>query len=199
MKRDLDQMLGKQPVDVHELLTTLYVELHDAQLALGKPSIAAVSGAARGAGMTVAISCDVIICGERATFGYPEIDIGLIPGIHFVHLPRIIGKHRAFELLFSGRKFDASEAAALGLVSRIVPQGRVLDEAHQLARTFAAKSPQVMRLARAAFARAVDMDHRKDVAGIVETFCVIASTPDAQEGLTAFSEKRPPAWASRKH
>jgi enoyl-CoA hydratase/carnithine racemase len=180
------------------LLTALYVDLHEAQIQLGKPSIAAVEGAARGAGMTVAISCDVILCGEQASFGYPEIDIGLIPGIHFVHLPRIIGRHRAFELLMSGRKFDAAEALALGLVSRIVPRGRVQDEAHSLARTFAAKSPQVMRLAKAAFTRAVDMDYRRSVADVVEAFCVIAATPDAQEGLQAFKDKRQPARAPRR-
>lgn len=195
---DLDEMLGKPTDQVHELLSHLYVELHEAQRQLGKPSIAVVEGAARGAGMTVAIACDVIVCGERATFGYPEIDIGLIPGIHFVHLPRLIGRHRAFELLFSGRAFDASEAAALGLVSHVAPLGQALDEARRLARRFAAKSPEVMRLAKAAFTRAADMDYGRSVAEVVEAFCVIAATQDAQEGLRAFAEKRAPVWAPRR-
>lgn len=195
---DLGELLGKDTAQVHELLSTLYVELHEAQRQLGKPSIAAVEGAARGAGMTVAISCDVIVCGERASFGYPEIDIGLIPGIHFVHLPRLIGRHRAFELLFSGRRFGADEAAALGLVSRIAPEGRALAEARSLARSFAAKSPEVMRLARAAFTRAADRDYERSVADVVEAFCVIAATRDAQEGLQAFADKRAPAWAPRQ-
>ena len=194
---DLDQVQGKSVSEMHTLLSALYVELHDVQLALGKPSIAAVAGAARGAGMTLSISCDVIIAGEKATFGYPEIDVGLIPGIHFVHLPRIIGKHRAFELLFSGRSFGAVEAASLGLVSKIVPDADVLAEAHKLARTFAAKSPEVMRLARAAFGRACDMDYRRNVAEIVEAFCTIASTSDSQEGINAFAAKRPPVWKPR--
>lgn len=194
---DLDQVQGKSIAEMHTLLSALYVELHDVQLALGKPSIAAVAGAARGAGMTLSISCDVIIAGDKATFGYPEIDVGLIPGIHFVHLPRIIGKHRAFELLFSGRSFDAAEAASLGLVSKVVPDAEVLAEAHKLARTFAAKSPAVMRLARAAFGRACDMGYRHNVAEIVEAFCTIASTPDSQEGVNAFAAKRPPAWEPR--
>src|SRR5207247_6880711 len=101
----------KSPADVRGLLDKLYVELAEVQYNLGKPSIAAVGGAARGGGMTLAISCDVLIAGESATFGYPEIDLGLVPALHFVHLPRIVGRHRAFELLFSGRSFGADEAA----------------------------------------------------------------------------------------
>ncbi len=96
---DLDMLLGKSGAEVRRFLDKLYVELADVQYNLGKPSIAAVGGAARGGGMTLAISCDVLVAGESATFGYPEIDLGLVPAIHFVHLPRIVGRHRAFELL----------------------------------------------------------------------------------------------------
>jgi enoyl-CoA hydratase/carnithine racemase len=118
---DLNILLGKSEEKVRGLLQELYVRLFDTQYNLGKPSIAAVGGAARGGGMTMAISCDVILAGQSATFGYPEIDAGVIPAIHFTHLPRIIGRHRAFELLFSGRSFGAEEAYRLGLVSRVVP------------------------------------------------------------------------------
>src|SRR6185437_16354996 len=114
---DLGILVGKSDSKVRAFLQELYVRLHDAQYNLGKPSIAAVTGAARGGGMTLAISCDVIIAGAGATFGYPEIDVGVIPAIHFAHLPRIVGRHRAFDLLFTGRTFGADEAAALGLVS----------------------------------------------------------------------------------
>src|SRR5262245_55430480 len=102
----LDRPLGH----IHSVLKSLYIDLYDAQYKLGKPSIAAVNGAARGGGMTVAVSCDVIVASERATFGYPEIELGLVPGIHFIHLPRVVGRHRAFELLFSARSFPACEA-----------------------------------------------------------------------------------------
>ena len=191
---DLDAAHGRTTTELHEVLTTLYVDLTDVQARLGKPSIAAVGGAARGAGMTLAVSCDVIVAGTSATFGYPEIDVGLIPGIHFVHLPRIIGRHRAFELLFSGRSFAAAEAQALGLVSKVVADESVVDEALALARTFAAKSPTVMKLARSAFHRACDTDYRKGIAEIVDVFCMIAATPDSQEGIAAFVEKRKPSW-----
>src|SRR6516162_9437631 len=191
---DLNLVLGKSTTKVRVLLQKLYLELTEAQYHLGKPSIAAVAGAARGGGMTLAISCDVLIAGESASFGYPEIDLGLVPAIHFAHLPRIVGRHRAFELLFSGRAFDAEEAAKLGLVSRIVPDERVRDEARAMARVFAAKSRTAMRLGRAAFVRVNDLDYRRGIGEAVENFCAVAATADAQEGLRAFVEKRPPNW-----
>jgi len=153
---DLRLMLGKPAAEVRRLLDKLYVELADVQYNLGKPSIAAVGGSARGGGMTLAISCDVLIAGESATFGYPEID--------------------------------------LGLVSRIVPDERVRDEARAMARVFATKSRSTMRLGRAAFVRINDLDYRRGIGEAVENFCDVAATTDAQEGVRAFIEKRPPNW-----
>src|SRR5262249_28924898 len=148
--------------------------------------------AARGGGMTLAISCDVLLAGASATFGYPEIELGLVPAIHFVHLPKIVGRHRAFELLFSGRTFGAEEAFSLGLVSRIVPDEQLREEARALARALAAKSRTAMRLGRAQFLHA--NDDRRGIADAVENFCKVAATADAQEGLRAFIEKRAPNW-----
>lgn len=191
---DLDILLDKSGLEVRSFLEKLYVDLWDIQYAMGKPTLAAVNGAARGGGMTLAISCDVIIASEEATFGYPEIDLGLLPAIHFTHLPRIVGRYRAFELLFTGRTFPASEAASLGLVSDVVPRNALLAHAQELAKTFAGKSPTAMRLGRAAFMRTNDLDYRRGVANAVEDFCNSAVSPDAQEGLRAFLEKRPPHW-----
>src|ERR1700737_1582072 len=182
---DLNLVLGKSKTQVRSLLDKLYLELSDPQYHLNKPSIAAVAGAARGGGMTLAISCDVLVAGASATFGYPEIDLGLVPAIHFVHLPRIVGRHRAFELLFSGRAFGADEAASLGLVSRVVPDGKLRDTAREMAGIFAAKSRTAMRLGRAAFTRANDLDYRESLGNAVEVFCNVATTDDAQEGLQA--------------
>src|SRR5437588_7703081 len=188
----LDLAMLKSPADVRGLLDKLYVELAGVQRDLGKPSIAAVGGAARGGGMTLAISCDVLIAGQSATFGYPEIDLGLIPAIHFLHLPRIVGRHRAFELLFSGRAFGAEEAASLGLLSRVVPDETLRAEAHAMGRAFADKPRTAMRLARAAFLRA--NDDRRGIAEAVANFCDVAATAEAQEGMRAFIEKRTPKW-----
>jgi enoyl-CoA hydratase/carnithine racemase len=189
---DLAALLGKSRDQVFEFVHALYVELHECQCNLGKPSIAAVGGSARGGGMTMAISCDVILAGQQATFGYPEINIGVLPAIHFAHLPRIAGRHRAFEILFSGRTFDAQEAFELGLVSKVVVDAELEASATALAADFTAKSPAVMRRARAAFMR--QNDDRARIAAAVEDFCDVVTTDAAQEGIRAFLEKRAPNW-----
>jgi len=192
---DLDILLENRGEAARDFLNKLYVDLADMQHSLGKPSIAAVAGAARAGGMTLSISCNVIIAGRSATFGYPEIDVGIIPAIHFIHLPSIVGRHRAFELLFSGRAFDASEAAELGLVSKVVADDAVLAEARAMARMFAAKPRQVMRMGHNTFMRLNDRGYRRDIGNVVESFCSVVATPDAQEGLRAFVEKRTPQWS----
>ena len=187
---DLNILLGKSEEKIRGLLQELYVRLYDTQYNLGKPSIAAVGGAARGGGMTMAISCDVILAGQSATFGYPEIDVGVIPAIHFTHLPRIVGRHRAFELLFSGRSFGAEEGYRLGLVSRVVPDEELVSYAQSLAETFAGKSAVVMRLGRAAFMRQNELGYRRSITNAVEDFCNVAMTDAAQNKLKAFVERR---------
>lgn len=191
---DLDILMGKSGADVREFLQALYIDLFEAQYHLGKPSIAAVGGAARGGGMTMAVSCDVVLASESATFGYPEIEVGVIPSIHYAHLPRIVGRHRAFELLFTGRAFGAAEAADMGIVNKVVPDAELEAEVAKLAAQFAAKSETVVRMGRAAFMRQIDLDYRRSIATAVEDFCNVVTTDEAQEGLRAFVEKRPPKW-----
>jgi enoyl-CoA hydratase/carnithine racemase len=185
---DINGLIGKSPDEIHMLVHELYVGLSEAQYNLGKPSIAAVNGAARGGGMTLAVSCDVVLAGESADFGYPEIDLGVLPAIHFVHLPRIVGRHRAFELLFTGRTFSGAEAASLGIINRVVPDGALQDEALELARQFAAKPANAVRRGRAAFLRQID--YRHSIARAVEDFAAIAATEEAQAGFRTFAQRR---------
>lgn len=194
---DLDIVRGKRGLDAKAFLERLYFALNDVQYRMGKPTIAAVDGAARAGGMTIAVSCDMIIAGDAATFGYPEIDVGLIPALHFVQLPRLVGKHQAFGPLFLGDPFDASTAFRMGLVSEIVPKGSALDRARTIARRFAEKSPAIMKIGRDAFMRAVDADYRRAIEHAAESFALVASTQDCQEGLDAFVEKRPPRYTGR--
>ena len=191
---DLDILIDKPILEVRKFLELLYIELWDTQYNMNKPTIAVIDGAARGGGMTLAISCDIIIASDKASFGYPEIDLGLLPAIHFNHLPKIVGRYRAFDLLFSGRKFNADEALSMGLINKKVSKTNLLDEARKMASVFTQKSPTAIRLGRAAFMRTNDFDYRRGVANAVEDFCNVAMTPDAQEGLKAFLEKRKPNW-----
>ncbi|HJQ56121.1 MAG TPA: enoyl-CoA hydratase/isomerase family protein, partial [Vineibacter sp.] len=126
---DLAMIRHARGLDLRRYLEKLYFEMHDLQYRMGKPTIAALTGPARAAGVTLAVSCDVIVASETASLGYPEIDVGVIPAMHFVHLPRQIGRHKAFELLFGGKPISAAEAERHGLVNRVVPGDRVKAEA----------------------------------------------------------------------
>ena len=192
---DLTQIVGKPRQDVRAVVERLYVELWDVQREMGKPTLAAIGGAARGGGMTLAISCDVIVASETASFGYPEIKLGLPPAIHFAHLPRVAGRAKAFELLFSGRTFAPDEALSIGLINKVTPSADLLAETRALAAAFAEKSPRAIDMARAAFVRASDAGYRDAVAQAVDDFCDMAMTEDAQEGMRAFLEGRTPRWA----
>jgi enoyl-CoA hydratase len=191
---DLAMIRGGSGQDLRRFLEKLYFEMHDLQYRLGKPTIAALTGPARAAGVTLAVSCDVILAADTASIAYPEIDVGVIPAMHFIHLPRQIGRHKAFELLFSGRAIGAAEAASRGLINAVYPRERLMDEARKLAAEFASKSPVVMKLARDSFMRQNDFEYRRAIENTVETICNIIATDDAQEGLNAFNEKRKPRW-----
>jgi len=191
---DLDITRGKRGVEAKAFLERLYFALNDVQYRLGKPSIAAIDGPVRAGGMTIAISCDMIVAGDASTFGYPEIDVGLIPALHFVQLTRLVGKHQAFGPLFLGDPFDAAAAFRMGLVSEVVPKGSALEKARAIARRFAEKSPIVMKIGRDTFMRAVDADYRRAIEHTADSFALITTTQDSQEGLNAFVEKRKPSY-----
>lgn len=191
---DLPRFRTSTPAEIHAIVNKLYCQLYELQSSLPKPVIAAITGAVRGGGMSIAITCDMVVAAEDATFGYPELDVGLLPAIHYTHLPRIVGKPRAFDLLFTGRVFDAQEALALGLIGRVVPSAEVLSEAHALARVLAGKSPELMRLGKAAFVRATENGYRQGAGSAVDLVSTVFGTAAGQEGLAAFAEKRKPVW-----
>ncbi len=180
--------------ELRAFATKFYMETMNIQYGLHKPTIAAVNGPARGAGMTISITCDMIFAADDIDMGYPEIDVGVIPAIHYVHLPRQISRHKAFELLFGGKPISAQDAATLGIINHAVPRADLMPRAMEAARVLAAKSPAIMTLGRQSFMRANDLDYRRNVENQIETLCNIFSTPDGREGLMAFLEKRRPNW-----
>jgi enoyl-CoA hydratase len=194
---DLKMVSQGDTRDLRAFVYKFYMETMNIQYTLTKPTITAINGPARGAGMTIAITSDVIVVSDDIDLGYPEIDAGLIPAIHYVHLPRQISRHKAFELFFGGKPISATEAASLGIINYAVPRADLLEQALELGRLFAAKSPTIMALARQSFMRANDLDYRRNVENQIETLGNVYSTPDGREGLMAFLEKRSAKWAGR--
>lgn len=183
--------------DLRAFVHKFYMETMNIQYAMTKPTIAAINGPARGAGMTLSITSDMIYAADDIDLGYPEIDVGLIPAIHYVHLPRQISRHKAFELLFGGKPISAAEGAALGIINHAVPRTELLERACAMGRMLAAKSPAIMALARQSFMRANDLDYRRNVENQIETLCNVYATADGREGLMAFLEKRRAKWGGR--
>lgn len=157
------------------------------------PTIAAVSGYALGGGCEVAMMCDILLCADTARFGQPEITIGTIPGLGGTQrLTRRIGAAKAMELVLSGRMMDADEAERAGLVSRVVPQADLDDEAAKLAARIAAYSGAAVQLARACVHAAGSTTLEQGIALEQRAFHSLFGTEDQIEGMRAFAEKRKP-------
>lgn len=165
---------------------------------IGKPLIAAVSGYALGGGCELAMLCDIIVAAETAQFGQPEINIGLIPGAGGTQrLTRAVGKHRAMEMVLTGRPIAAREAEARGLVTCVVPSELCLDEAKRLAREIAGKPAVAVRLAKEAVLKAFDTHLEGGLDFERKCFYLLFATEDHTEGINAFLEKRPPRFKGR--
>ncbi|MDP9075118.1 MAG: enoyl-CoA hydratase/isomerase family protein [Actinomycetota bacterium] len=171
---------------VAELFTQLW--------GLGKPTVAAVRGFALAGGFGLALACDLVICSDDATFGTPEIDVGLWPYMITVPLMRSMPPKKALELMLTGRRVGAAEAERIGFVNRVVPAVELDAAVADLAATLAAKSPAAMRLGRDSFYAVWDLAARDAFACLHPMLTVTAGTDDAVEGRTAFQEKRPPRW-----
>ena len=191
---DLRMVAAGDAMDLRRFVDKFYIDTMNIQYALSKPTIVAVNGPARGAGMTLSITSDVSLAADDIDLGYPEINIGVIPAIHYVHLPQQIGRNRAFELLFGGEPIPAAQAAALGIINHAVPRDQLIDRAREMGELFARKSPAIMALGRQSFMRANDLDYRRNVENQIETLCNVFGTADSREALAAFLEKRAPKF-----
>ena len=159
-------------------------------------SIAAVRGFALGGGCELAMACDMIVAADDATFGQPEIMLGVMPGAGGTQrLTRAIGKARAMELILTGRTMTAQEALARGLVSRVVPAEATVDAALELAGRIAAMPPLAVRAAKAAILDAAERTLSDGLDREREAFFGLFDTDDQAEGMAAFTEKRPPVWS----
>jgi len=166
--------------------------------AVRTPVIAAVRGFALGGGCELAMSCDIIVAAEDATFGQPEINLGVMPGAGGTQrLTRAIGKARAMDLVLTGRPIGAVEAERMGLVSRVVAPDRTLDEAIELAKRIAAQAPVAVLAAKEAIKQADELPLSAGLQHERRAFFLLFASDDQGEGMAAFVEKRPPQWKGR--
>jgi enoyl-CoA hydratase len=174
------------------------IERWDAIRALWTPLVAAVSGFCLGGGCELALSCDLIVASETAQFGQPETGLGIIPGAGGTQrLTRAVGKALAMDVILSGRRLNAHEALAAGLVARVVAKEAWLDEAKRLARDIAEKGPVATRLAKESVDRAQETNLTAGLDAERRALYLAFASDDAREGLTAFTEKRKPEFKGR--
>jgi enoyl-CoA hydratase/carnithine racemase len=179
----------------------LWEGVHRILLALedtDKPVIAAINGTAMGAGLDMAIMCDLRVCSDRARMAESYIMMGIAPGDGGAYfLPRLVGIARALELLFTGRVISAKEALDIGLVNRVVPHERLMEETMSLAKEIAGKPPLALRMIKRAVYQAQRSDLRSHLDYISSQLGLLSETKDHQEAARAFLEKRKPHFRGK--
>ena len=192
---DIKQMQGKSFSD---MFAEDFFAGWDKVARVRTPKIAAVSGFALGGGCELALLCDTIFCSDTAKFGQPEVKLGVIPGIGgSQRLTKLIGKSKAMDLILTGRMMDATEAERCGLVSRIFPAARLLEETMAAAKIIAGYSKPAVQMAREAVDRALEVGLNEGVLFERRAFHALFATADQKEGMQAFIEKRPPNFTGR--
>lgn len=165
---------------------------------LPQPVIAAVNGFALGGGCELAMACDIRIASEKAKFGQPEVSLGIVPGFGGTQrLPRLIGKSRAKELLYTADMINAEEAYRIGLVNRIVAADALLSTAKELAEKIMARAQAAVQLCKAAVNTGMDTDLESGIAYEAEVFGLCFASADQKEGMSAFIGKRKPNFSNK--
>ena len=160
--------------------------------------VAALNGSALGGGTELALACDLRIAAPAAELGLTEVRLGIIPGGGGTQrLPRLVGPGRARDLILTGRRLNAAEAFAIGLVQRLAPEGRLMEVALAVAEQIADNAPLAIAAAKRAIARGLDLDLEAGLALELEEYETVLRSEDRLEGLRAFAEKRRPVWKGR--
>jgi enoyl-CoA hydratase len=166
--------------------------------AIEKPVIAAVNGYALGGGCELAMACDIIFASDKAKFGQPEVNLGIIPGYGGTQrLPRIIGEKNAKYLIYSGEIIDAAEAFRMGLVQKVFPAETLLEEAEKFANKVMTKAPIGLKMAKVAIRNGMNVDLRTGIAFEAEAYAGAFNSDDRIEGMRAFLEKRKPSFQNK--
>jgi enoyl-CoA hydratase/carnithine racemase len=193
---DLSEMTGRSVAEYRELFDVC-TELMQKIQSIPQPVIAQVQGIATAAGCQLVATCDMAIASEEASFATPGVRIGLFCTTPMVAVSRAIGRKRALEMLLTGTLIDARTAAGWGLINRAVPAGVLTEETRKLAIKCAEASSFTVALGKQAFYVQVDLDQPKAYAYAKEVMTMNSLAADAQEGISAFLEKRTPCWINR--
>ncbi|WP_092471557.1 enoyl-CoA hydratase-related protein [Desulfotruncus arcticus] len=176
----------------------LFVKAFTAVAEFSKPIIAAVNGFALGGGCEFALCCDFIIASEQAAFGLPEVGLAIIPGGGGTQLmPRVIGRNKAKELIYTGRRISARDAYEIGLVNHVVPADKQMEKTMEIMREITKNGPVALRQAKRSINLGVELDLHTALALEAECYNVCLTTEDRDEGLLAFNEKRKPVYKGR--
>lgn len=193
---DISEFAGRTPFDQREAMRS--PRIFDVMSSYPKPVIAMINGFCLGGGCELAASCDLRIASEKARFGQPEVNLGLIPGGGGTQrLPRLIGLGQAMRLILSGDMIGAAEAREIGLVEMVVPHDELRARTMELAGKIAGKSPLTLRVAKEAVRASWKLPIEEGIAYERDLFCLCFSTADKEEGVRAFLEKRPAVWKGR--
>lgn len=169
----------------HERVTQS-MRIHQMIPRLPKPVIAAVNGPAVAGGCGLAMSCDLVLASDTATFGYPEVGRGLVAAMVMVSLNRLVSRRAALELLLSGRIIGAAEAMHLGMVNRVVPHDRLLEEALEYAAQMAGRSATALRVTKDLFRQVGELDYDRALEYARDVNLMVSSTSDARQGFASF-------------
>jgi enoyl-CoA hydratase/carnithine racemase len=189
LKELIDRSLEEEQ-EVFDVCTRMMETIQE----IPQPVVAAVQGIATAAGCQLVATCDLAIASEQARFATPGVKIGLFCSTPMVAVSRAIGRKRALELLLTGRPIDAATAADWGLVNRVVPPDQLEASALELAHQVASASPLTLKIGKQAFYRQIDVPQDEAYRLMSRTMAENAMTCDAQEGMSAFLEKRSPTW-----
>jgi 3-hydroxypropionyl-coenzyme A dehydratase len=193
----LDQFSADVPLVHKHFATERFPRLFTTIMGLGKPSLCAVNGHTLAGALGLALACDLIIAKESATFGTPEINVGLFPFMIMSLIYRNVPRKRANELLLLGERISAEEAREIGIVNRVVLDADFNDAVDDWARKLASKSPVLMKLGKDAMYRQLDMPFDEALDFLRSQLSIAFTTEDVQEGVKAFFEKRDPHWTGR--
>ncbi len=194
---DISEMKDMNPLKAKEFAEFGQKVFRKIEL-MKKPVIAAVNGYALGGGCELAMACDIRIASHNAKFGQPEVGLGIIPGFGGTQrLPRIVGMSKAKELIYTGDMIDAEEALIIGLVSKVVEQEKLLEEAYNIAKKIMSKGMIAVRLAKEAINIGINADIETGMSYEAKAFAVCFATEDQKEGMAAFLEKRAPKFVDK--